>query len=352
MEGYRHLTQRQRFIIQDLWDLGKTKTEIAKNIGVHRSTVSRELKRNSNQKGGYKALGAHLCSQGRRTSIYDFRRKIDGPLMEAIIEKLLLGWSPEQISGRLKLESSFSISHESIYRWIYKVAPEFKSCLRVRSKRRRGLKKRRRGLTGLRRRSIEDRPKAADKRSEIGHWERDLMEGKRSGPSFLVIVDRKTRYTKIERVFSHSSEEINQATNKLLESEPRRTITNDNGVEFGNFKDLEKKLRVPVYYTKPYTSWQRGTVENTIGLVRQFFPKAKDLWQVTNDEARMMESNLNFRPRKKLGFRTPFEEYFSENQKLIMSESTYRKRRSKRLFREELEFFEEFYKDELRALKC
>jgi transposase, IS30 family len=355
MKGYRHLTQQQRFIIQDLCGLGKTFRAIAEEIGVHRTTVSRELKRNCNLKGGYKALGAQSYTNERRKQIHEYSRKIDGALEELVIEKLKEAWSPEQISGRLKeeAEGGWSISHETIYKWIYNVEPTFMACLRWKSKRRwRGHKKRKRGLGKRPRKMIDARPAAANTRLEMGHWERDLLEGKRSGPSLLVAVDRRSRYTKMDRVFSHQSHEVNQATLCLLSKEKnKKSITNDNGVEFGGYETVERKIHVPVYYTHPYTSWERGTVENTNGLIRQFYPKHFDFWQTTSEEIKEVEKNLNHRPRKTLGFKTPYEVHFSTKQKLIKSETTYKKQRSKRNLKEEKQFWLDFYRENLRALK-
>lgn len=344
MKGYHQLTQRQRFIIQDLRDLGKNLTEIAKELGVHRSTISREIKRNSNCKGGYRALGAETYRKGRRVDKYDRHRKIAGVLEEVIIEKLGQAWSPEQISGRLKLEGKWSISHESIYRWIYNIAPEFKAALRHRCRRRRGLKKRRRGLEKKPRKFINLRSEAANQRTELGHWERDLLEGRRSGPSLLVANDRKSRLTKIKRVFSHNSSEVSEATTNLLKNEITTTLTNDNGVEFGEYEKLEKELSIPVYFCQPYTSWQRGTVENTNGLIRQFYPKRSDFWQINDEEIKYIELNLNNRPRKTHGFKTPYEIHYSKQTKLIKEESTYKKQRTQRYIQEEIHFWDHFYR--------
>lgn len=348
MKRYRHLTQRERFIIQDLRDLGKNFTEIAKEVGVHRTTISREIERNSNQKGGYRALGAHEKSKLMRPSPLDVQRKISGSLQELIEEKLESGWSPEQISGRLKLEGSFSISHESIYRWIYSVSPGHRVCLRVRGRRRRrGLKKRRRGLGGTPRKQISERSKIANSRTKIGHWERDLVEGKRSGPSLLVAVDRYSRYTKIEKVYSHSSAEVNEATLRILKNEAK-TVTNDNGVEFGNAEALEKKLNAPIYYCTPYTSWQRGTVENTNGLIRQFYPKHFDFWKTNDSEIKDIELSLNHRPRKVLNYKTPFEVHFQQKKKLINSVSTYKRNHQRRRVQNEKAFWQNYWKEYFR----
>lgn len=352
MKKYYQLTQRQRFIIEDLVSLGKSFTEIARVAGVHRTTVSREIKRNSNKKGGYRALGAKEAARHRKFNIWDAPRKIDGVLEEVIIEKLRLGWSPEQISGRLKLEGKWSISHESIYRWIYNIAPEYKAVLRHRSKRRRGLKKRRRGLGKRPRKYIDERPRTANDRLELGHWERDLLEGKRSGPALLVLNDRKSRYTKLERVFSHNSTEVGAATKSLLMQERLKTITNDNGVEFGDSQNLERELSTPIYFCQPYTSWQRGTVENTNGLIRQFYPKHCDFWQVTDEDICRVENNLNNRPRKTHGYRTPYEIHFAKTDKLIKEKSTYQKQRKQRVVEEDFLIWKDFYREEIRALGC
>jgi IS30 family transposase len=351
MKRYYQLTQRQRFIIQDLFELGKNFTEIAKEVEVHRTTISREIKRNSNGKGGYRARGAHQSAKYRQTNIWDSPRKIDGVLEEVIIEKLRLCWSPEQISGRLKLEGKWSISHESIYQWIYKIAPDFRKALRRKSRARRGLKKRRRGLEKRPRKYIEERPEEANIRSEFGHWERDLLEGRRSGPALLVMNDRKSRLTRIKRVFSHQSSEVSEATKSLLMNENKLTITNDNGIEFGGYEKLEKQLGLPVYFCQPYTSWQRGTVENTNGLIRQFYPKHFDFKRISDEEITMLENNLNYRPRKTHGFRTPNEIHFSKKLKLIKERSTYKKQRRQRIFKEELSTWKIFYPELFRALE-
>lgn len=350
MKGYRHLTQRQRFIIQDLRDLGKTLTEIARETKVHRTTIGRELRRHSTRKAGYRALGAQRKALDKRRFSYEPRRKISGALEELIQESLELRWSPEQISGRLKVEGEFSISHEAIYRWIYKFAPGYKVCLRLRGKyRRRGQKKRRRSLGPFPRKQISERPAEANERLQTGHWERDLVEGRRSGPSLLVMVDRYSRYTKIERVFSHSSQEVNLATVGLLKGErAKRTITNDNGVEFGGYQQLEGALNIPVFYTTPYASWQRGSVENTNGLIRQFYPKKTDFLQVPHTEMKAIESALNHRPKKILGYKTPYEVHFSVQKTLIKKASTYKRYRSQRLRYTEENFWREYWQNYFR----
>lgn len=208
MKNYHHLTQQQRYTIQDLIELGKTHKFIAGEVGVDRSTISREISRYRNARGGYKAKGAHAQAVSGRQSIYDYPRKIKGLLEQVILEKLNLGWSPEQISGRLKFENSeWSISHETIYNWIYKVHPIFKKSLRREGKRqRRGNVRKRRWIGKEPKKSIEQRPLECTDRESTGHWERDLVEGIRGHSALLVIVDRKSRLTVLEKVESHYSE--------------------------------------------------------------------------------------------------------------------------------------------------
>ena len=343
MKGYHHLTQRQRYIIQDLMSLGKTKSEMARELGVHRATLTREFKRNSNQKGGYKALGAQGYANHRRLQSCEYRHKIEGLLEQAVIENLCLGWSPEQICGRLKAEGRWSLSHETIYRWIYNLRPSLKRALRFKWRRRRRVSRnKRRGLEKYPRKYIDKRPLEATERLELGHWERDLLEGRRGKSALLVLNDRKSRLTKIIRVQNKFCIYVNDQTVKAIGKEPCKTITNDNGIEFGKYEDLEKKLSVPIYYCHAYTSWERGTVENTNGLIRHFYPKKTDFNKVTDEEIRKMENILNSRPRKIFNFRTPEEIHYAKKRKLIKGKSALYLGMNERLK-------EEFYHDMVAA---
>lgn len=336
MKKYSHLTQRQRFIIADMRAVGKTYTEIAKELSIHRTTISREISRNQNSYGEYNALGAQRYAEGRRQCPFERRRKIEGVLEEIIIEKLNLRWSPEQISGRLKVESEWRISHESIYRWIYTMAPDFKEALRRYRGRyaKRGRRKLRK-IAGAPRKFIELRPVRANERLETGHWERDLLEGRRSGHSLLVLNDRKSRLTKITKVLTHATSEVGSKTLSVLKGMDVKSLTNDNGVEFGHHEKLEKELITNIYFTNPYTSWERGTVENTNGLLRQFFPKGCDLSEVKDENIIEIEEMLNNRPRKTLNYSTPAEIHYSKVTSLIKSNAAYKKQRSQRIIEED-----------------
>jgi IS30 family transposase len=330
MKGYRHLTQRDRYLIEDLLSLGKTKAAIARELGVDRSSVCREVKRNSNQKGGYKARGAQQYAKDRQTNFVDCKRKISGLLQEVVMEKLEARWSPAQISGRLKKEGRWSISHQSIYTWIYMVGPG-PGMLRGRGRRRRGGRKYSRPFPGKdKRKNIEERPWQANERTELGHWERDLLEGKRGQSALLVLTDRKSRFTKLVRTKNKLCAKVAELTRDALKGLKFESMTNDNGVEFGEPIKQEEILGKPVFYTDPYSSWQRGTVENTNGLLRDFFPKSCSLNEKTNEDLSTAENMLNDRPRRSLGYRTAREEHFGLSQALIDSNYELRKRMNER----------------------
>ena len=330
---------------------GKLQSDLAREIGCHRSTICREVKRNSNAKGEYNWRGAQSYMKSRRRHIVEYPRKISGSLEELVRQFLEIGLSPEQISSRLRLEESrWSVSHETVYKWIYKVAPDYKKCLRWRSRRRqKRVGRSRRGLHKLPRKLIDARPIAANLRSEAGHWERDLLEGRRPGPALLVLQDRCTRMTLVRKVNSKSSTEVSEKTVEALRGQCVRSITNDNGVEFGKPQELEKALGVPIYFCHAYASWERGTVENTNGLLRQFYPKHTDFSEVADEDVVALESTINLRPKKILGYRAPAEVHEGKALKLIRSERFYRE---SSWMREDLSFKEAmrretgFYLDE------
>lgn len=341
MRSYSRLTQKDRFIIQKGLEEEKSLTDIAVLIGRHRSTVCREVKRNSNMKGGYRARGAESYARSRRPHVIEYRRKIEGVLEELVTQLLIDRLSPDQISRRLRLEcAKWSVSHETIYRWIYKVAPDLKACLRWRCRRRQKRGGRyRRGLGRFPRKYIDQRPITAESRLEIGHWERDLLEGRRGGAALLVLQDRVTRKTIIRKVGSHHADVVNEATIEAVKAQTVRSITNDNGIEFGKYENLEKALNAPVFYCHAYTSWERGTVENTNGLLRQYFPKGTDFDSIETETIQQVEDAINLRPKKTLGYRSPMEIHDKTEVKLIRSESYYRRaltRRSEESFKQEM----------------
>jgi IS30 family transposase len=353
METYRRLTRADRYQIERYLAAGKRTRWISDQLGFHRSNIYREINRGKirkgikggKQKGEYSALEAHRRFKDRnydRLGVSYKGYKIKGWVEDQIIIKLNEGWSPEQIAHRLKMEKEISISHEGIYKFILsckKRGGELHKCLRLYRKRKRRFKRRNRywALQFKRRKSIEDRPEEANQRIEQGHWERDLMLGKRkSGGGVLTIVDRKSHYTLLKRLQTTLASETNMQTAVSIKSSklPCITLTNDNGHEFGEFWNLEKELDVPIYFTHPLCPWERGTVENTIGLLRQFIPKGTDLNQIDEKDISELQETINSRPRKALGFKTPHEYVTGKKQKLITK---------KRIETPPPEYYEQYY---------
>lgn len=312
MSQYRHLTKEDRYHIKAQWDAGKSISKIAKKIGCDKSTISRELRRNKGKRG-YRPKQAHRTARERWKGAAK-AVKMTPELIKVVEDRLRQHWSPEQISGRLKRDGKAAVSHERIYQHVLenkRSGGELWRCLRWSHRRRR----KRYGRADCRgeipgRVSIEKRGRKANKRKRVGHLERDLVIGKNHRGALLTIVDRKSRLTLAARVQGKTAKEVHAATVKVLGPIRRalKTITNDNGKEFASHKKTAKELKVKIYFSHPYSSWERGTNENTNGLLRQYFPKkTTDFTKVAAREVSRAVSELNSRPRKRLGFRTPLE---------------------------------------------
>ena len=327
METYRRLTREDRIVIDRSLAQGKNRAEIADELGFHGSSICREIRRNKALKAPYNWKGAHAKALISKKQRNEYKRKIEGPLEELVRQNLEDRLSPVQICERLALEESkWSLSHETIYRWIYFVAPDYRRCLRWKSRIRQKRSRRLRRLEfKFPKKMISERPESANIRAETGHWERDLLEGRRGGPALLVMQDRKTRRTIINKVESKHAAHVNAITADCLKNQKVLSMTNDNGVEFGCGDELESLIKAPVYYCHPYTSWERGSVENVNGLIRQYFPKKTDFSKVTDEEIQQVEDALNARPKKVLGYRTAAEVHDGDTIKIIKSESYYRR---------------------------
>jgi transposase, IS30 family len=323
--SYRQLTLDERYHIQVLVKERHSQAEIARRLGRHRSTISRELKRNS-ERGcvhPYLAKRATRFTRQRRIDKGERSRKIRGSLRILVEQRLRWSWSPEQIAGRLRLELGIKISHETIYQHVLRDCRRrgfLRYCLRFGGYKHYRFKKSRMAeRTRLRKRWIDQRPVAANERSEIGHWERDCVEGRRGGAVLLTLIDRRSRFTRIRRVDRRTSELVAAATRQALA--PYRaansTITNDNGREFANAAALEERLGVRIYFTEPGAPWQRGSVENANGLIRQYIPKGASIESIPEVVLPALEQTLNHRPRKNLSFKTPYEVFFDEKEKLM-----------------------------------
>ncbi len=313
---YRRITDSDRGTIWVLLHQGLNKTQISNRLGFHKSTISREIKRNGYKNGGYYFVNANLFAW-RRQAHRRRPKKMCDDLINKIISLLELKWSPEQISNRLKKEGRLSVCAETIYKFIYKNR-RYGGFLYEHL--RRGHVKRRKRFPGRRERkfqytlpSIEKRPVRVNQRLRIGDWERDTMQGGSRKENILVAVERKSKFIKIAKLRSKSSKVTARATNNLLRSMITKTITNDRGVEFVEYKTVEKKLKVKVYFCRPYCSYERGTNENSIGLLRQYIPKGKTIRFLNHKKIKSIEKEINFRPRKTLDWLTPYEYYYKKS---------------------------------------
>jgi IS30 family transposase len=290
--------------------------EIARRLGRHPSTISRELQRNAAMHdGAYRPSKAQERTNGRRSRT---RRGSTFTAIEwMLVEGLLTeGWSPEQISGRLRRDGSLRISYETIYKYIWSekhAGGSLHLCLRQRTKKHRkryATKERRGRLAG--KRHISERPAAVEQRRTIGHWEIDTIHG--SGrDSVATLVERVSGYTLIGKLLNVTAGALNDRVLKLLRRSPRKlrlifkTFTADNGTEFHSHLEIERKTGVRFYFATPYHSWERGTNENTNGLIRQYLPKRMSMASVTQRECNEIAQRLNDRPRKRLDYATPAE---------------------------------------------
>ena len=315
-KGYRHLTYDKRCQIYALLKSGCAKTEIAQLIGVHRSTITKELKRNTGRKG-YRYKQAQEKASARRAAASGAPRKMKPGLVREIEEKLTHEqWSPDQISGWLKKQGRPSVSHERIYRHIWKDkrnGGELWRCLRHSGKkynRRKGKNSGRGLIPG--RVDIAERPAIAAEKCRIGDWEGDTIIGRSPKGVILTHVDRKSKYTKLAMLPDKSAASVQTACDAALFPIAHKieTITYDNGKEFAGHVGIAAKLGAQIFFAKPYHSWERGLNEHTNGLVRQYFPKGSDFSTLTSADVQRVEDKLNSRPRKTLGYKTPTEVFF------------------------------------------
>ena len=304
--AYKQLTQEQRYQIYALLKSGQNKSDIATVLDVDKSTITRELKRNRGKRG-YRPKQAHRKALSRRKKT---KKKIKAEDWVIVEERIRQDWSPEQISGWLKKNTSISISHEWIYQYIYadkQAGGDLHKHLRCQKKyRKRYGGKDRRGK--IRNRvSIDERPEIVEQRKRLGDWEGDTIIGKGRRQAIVTLVERKSRYTLIEKVENLTAEATEKAILSLLKPYHLQTltITFDNGKEFANHQEIAQQLQADTYFAHPYASWERGTNENTNGLIRQYFPKGSDFSPITTGQLVFVKERLNHRPRKCLDFQTP-----------------------------------------------
>ena len=313
---YRQITSEERYTLGLLRQRGLAPAAIARLLGRHRSTISRECTRNGTPRDGcYRPQLADWYARGRRSRSRRNQRFTAADW--ARIQTLLRAdWSPEQVAGRLRVERTLVISHETIYRYIWADKQAGGALYRHL----RGARKQRRKryvrydcrgrLAG--KRPITARPAAVETRRELGHWEADTMLGaSQAGPCVLSLVERKTGYLLLGQLRQRTSAQVTQRAQQLIAAQPHavRTITVDNGTEFHDYAQLERATATRFYFATPHHAWERGTNENTNGLVRQYLPKRQSMAHLTHHDCNGIATKLNRRPRKRLGYRTPEECY-------------------------------------------
>lgn len=309
--SYTHFTTEEREKLLQFKASGLKQIEMARELGRSRSSVSRELKRNSRADGSYGAFDAEEKYRQRRKHCVRKRRLDNAATKKYVEEKLKEYWSPEQIDGRLKMKhSSIQISYATIYRAVHNGHLDIqKKCLRRGGHRPSPHKDETRGrLHGHK--TIHDRPCAANTRSQFGHWEGDTVRGTQGKGAAATFVDRRSGFLVASLMPDRKAKTLTGAVCNAFSAFPKsllRSFTVDNGNEFFDYSNVEQRLETAVYFADPYCSWQRGLNENTNGLLRQYFPKKCDFLAVSQQDFQAVIHSLNNRPRKRLGFRSPAE---------------------------------------------
>jgi transposase, IS30 family len=312
--AYKRMSAEERRLIYQWRRDGCGICEISRRLGRYASSISREVERNTGKRG-YRPKQAHKKAQWRARR--RGARRFTDEVREDAERRLREGWTPEMICGRAKLEGRPSVCKETVYKHIYldskKGGDLWKQLPRAHRKRRRRCPKvdgRGRGRIPNQK-MIDLRPPEVDLRQTVGHWEGDLINGSQGTGHLVTLVERKTRFTLTDRVFSKETEEVVESITDLFNPLPevlKGTVTLDNGKEFARHEVLERDTGVAVYFARPYHSWERGTNENTNGLIRRLHPKRSSFLRIDDREIRRIDRFLNDRPRKCLGWRTPREE--------------------------------------------
>lgn len=317
---YKHLSAQERDLIAVLRSKGKSLRVIAGMLQRNPGTLSRELKRNAPPiyHGYYLPHKAQERAEKRNRESHRRPRLKTRRTHTYVRAGIQRGWSPQLTAGRWNSRHpTCPISHEAIYQWIYAEARELIPRLAHahRNRKRKGQGRRHKKLHIPARIPITERPVEAEDRRQAGHWEPDTAVSRASKATLLVVVERKARYTKICLLSRKTAREVRIALNRTLSQYPlhlRRTLTYDNGCENVEHEKVNAVLGTRSYFCAPYHSWEKGTVENTIGLIRRFLPKKTDLSTVSGADIRRIEDWLNNRPRKCLNFRTPAEVFRDE----------------------------------------
>jgi len=310
--SYRHLTTCERKKIAKLYRYQYSLRYIANALGRAASTISRELGRNS-ENGSYKSKVAKEKYAARRLNCRPKGKFVDKELTTYVREKLASTWSPEQIAGRLPLDyplaTNMRVSHSAIYRWLHRNLFFQAAALKIHLRRHGHKHGEKRGrFNGVR--ELKERSKLALRRKRLGDWEVDtIVSGVNRQACLLSVCDRRSRYCGLVLLKRRSASETMRGFQFLFGDGtlPLETITSDRGTEFACYKDVEEQWGIPFYFTRPHSPWQKPSVENLNGLVRQFFPKATNFQEVTQEHVKNVMDLINNRPRKSLNFKTPTE---------------------------------------------
>ena len=302
---YKHLSQAERYQIHALMKAGHDQSQIAKLLDRHKSTISRELSRNTGSRG-YRPKQACEMSADRAQHSRN-APTVEPWVREAACALLCIQWSPEQIASQLP------ISHETVYQHVYADKAQggtlWKHLRCQKQKRKRYASGRDRRGQIPNRRPLSERPLHIEARRQVGHWECDTVIGASHKGAVVTMVERKSGYAVMAKVEKKTSELVSSAiVDKLQPLAARvKTLTFDNGKEFAGHAHIDQQLQSTAYFARPFASWERGSNENLNGLLRQYVPKKRAMSTVTDEEIRMIQNRLNNRPRKRLGFKTPAE---------------------------------------------
>lgn len=317
---YRQLTSHDRYILGALKKQGLSITEIAEHLGFHRSTIYRELQRNSchHTDGAYRPSKAERRTRARRRRS---RRNLHYGNADFTIVRHYLRrkWSPEQIVGHLRRYRLLQrrMSHETIYQYIWRdkatggnLWRHLRQSTKQRRKRYRAYDSRGRMAD---KRHISERPKSVETRKTKGHWEIDTVMGHGSTDCIVTLHERKTGYVLIGKLKDRTTSSLNKRTISLIKrhSNVFKTITADNGTEFHQYRHIELSTGVRFYFATPHHSWERGSNENTNGLIRQYLPKGESMSNLTQRQCDVIANHLNSRPRKRLNYKTPEECFYA-----------------------------------------
>ena len=302
---YKHLSQAERYQIHALMKAGHDQSQIAKVLDRNKSTISRELSRNTGSRG-YRPKQA--CEMSADRAQNSRNANAVAPWVKDEVNALLrVQWSPEQIASQLP------ISHETVYQHVYADKAQggalWKNlrCQKQKRKRYAGGRERRGQIPN--RRPLSDRPLHIEARSQVGHWECDTVIGAAHKQAIVTVVERKSGYAVMAKVSNKTSDLVGSAIIEALKPFEARvkTLTYDNGKEFSRHAEIDKALGSTGYFARPFASWERGSNENFNGLLQQYVPKKRNMANITDEEIKMIENRLNNRPRKRLGYRTPAE---------------------------------------------